>query len=463
LTVPPQFPYDATMPTEWSLGTFPREDTVTPRSLLRIAIPLFALVVIGASASAADNAVLLAAPSPEGSVTWSLADVTSTALKHHPLILQSGADVAAAVARKGQAQSAWYPSVNLSAGYARARAFTPTANQNVTAPNEFARGDLYWMLYDFGRTGASVDRADANAGIIRENAVTTREDVVFVATVAFYNVLRAEKTLEFQRENLRQQESLYRQASAFFEAGVRAKIDVARAEANLYDARAQLSQAENGLRVARITLLQRIGVDGPAGFQLAGNLTELAIPGTFQDWIAEAERNRPELRALVEKERAATESLRLARAGYLPFLVGTAGYGYGAEEVPLQENYGLSVTLNYPLFSGFQTREQAKEALATISSVRYEFMETKRRVRLEVEVSAYGVQEAKERLGARQKQREASEENLRLATARYEVGAGDIIEMTDAQAQMVRSETDTINTAFDFAVSHASLLRAMGR
>jgi TolC family type I secretion outer membrane protein len=396
-------------------------------------------------------------------VTWSLADVTSTALKNHPLILQSESDVAAAVARKGQAQSAWYPSVDLSTGYARLRTFSPTSNRNTTTPNEFVRGDLHWMLYDFGRTGASVDRADANAAISRENAATTREDVVFVATVAFYNVLRAEKTLEFQRENLRQQEALYQQASAFYEAGVRAKIDVVRTEANLYDARAQLSQAENGLRVARITLLQRIGADGPAGFQLAGALPELSLPGTLQDWVAEAERNRPELRALVEKERAATESLRLARAGYLPFLVGTAGYGYGAEEVPLQPTYGLSVTLNYPLFSGFQTREQAKEALATISSTQYEFIETKRRVRLQVEVSAYGVQEAQERLSARRKQRDASEENLRLATARYEVGAGDIIEMTDAQAQMVRSETDTINTAFDFAVSHASLLRAMGR
>ena len=434
-----------------------------PRALIRIAVPLFALVVIGASAVAADNAVVPPSPSPEGSVTWSLSDVTSTALKNHPLILQADADVAAAVARKGQAQSAWYPSVNLSTGYTRLRAFSPAANQFLTTPNEFARGDLNWMLYDFGRTGASVDRADANAAVSRENAATTREDVAFVATVAFYNVLRAEKTLEFQRENLRQQESLYRQASAFYEAGVRAKIDVVRAEANLYDARAQVSQAENGLRVARITLLQRIGVDGPAGFQLTGTLPEFSLPGTLQDWVAEAERNRPELRALVEKERAATESLRLARAGYLPFLVGTAGYGYGAEEAPLQENYGLAVTLNYPLFSGFQTREQTKEALATISSTQYEFIETKRRVRLQVEVSAYSVQEAQERLSARKKQRDASEENLRLATARYEVGAGDIIEMTDAQAQVVRSETDTINTAFDFAVSHASLLRAMGR
>ena len=436
---------------------------MTSRALIRIAAPLLVLAAIGTSARAADNAVVPPGISPEGGVTWSLADVTSMALKNHPLILQSDADAAAAVARKGQARSAWYPSVDLSAGYSRVRSFSATSDRNVTTVNEFARGDLRWMLYDFGRTGASVDRADADAAASRENAVTTRENVAFVATVAFYNVLRAEQTLEFQRENLRRQESLYRQASAFYEAGVRAKIDVARAEANLYDAGAQLSQAENGLRTARITLLQRIGVDGPAGFRLSGTLPEVSLPGALQDWVAEAERNRPELRALVEKERAAAESLRLARAGYLPFLVGTAGYGYGAEEAPLQPNYGLSVTLGYPLFSGFQTREQAKEALAAISSARYELIEAKRRVRLEVEVSSYSVQEARERLSARKKQRDASAENLRLATARYEVGAGDIIEMTDAQAQMVRSETDTVNTAFDFAVSYASLLRAMGR
>ena len=436
---------------------------MTPRALVRIAVPLLALAAIAAPARAADNAAVPPAPTPKASVTWTLPDVTAMALKDHPLVLQSDANVAAAAARKGQAQSAWYPWVDLSTGYSRVRTYSATTNRNTTVPNEFLQGNLNWMLYDFGRTGASVDRADALAAVSRENAVTTREDVAFVATVAFYNVLRAEKTLEFQKENLRQQESLYRQASAFYEAGVRAKIDVVRAEANVYDARAQLSQAENGLRVARVTLLQRIGVDGPAGFRLSGALPEFSLPGTLEEWVAEAQRNRPELRALVEKERAATESLRLAKAGYLPFLAGSAGYGFAAEEAPLQENYALAVSLNYPLFSGFQTREQTREALATISSTQYEFIETKRQVRLQVEVSAYSFQEAQERLSARKKQRDAAEENLRLATARYEVGAGDIIEMTDAQAQMVRSQTDTINTAFDFAVSHASLLRAMGR
>jgi outer membrane protein len=183
----------------------------------------------------------------------------------------------------------------------------------------------------------------------------------------------------------------------------------------------------------------------------------------MEDWVAEAEANRPELHALLEKERSATESLRLAKAGYLPYLAGTAGYGYGSDHFPVDQNYGLAVTLNYPIFSGFLTREQVKEADATISSVRYEIADARRRTRLEVQRSAYSVQEAKERLVARRKQRDASDENLRLATARYEVGAGDIIEISDAQTQKVNADTETVLTAFDYAVSHASLLRAMGR
>jgi outer membrane protein len=441
-----------------------RQEDPVSRTIRYVPIAtLFFLASVAAPSAGADYPPVITAGPAAPAVVWTLEDVTDIALRNHPLVKAADADTVAAEARKGQAQSAWYPSVDLSIGYTRQRSFNATRDENVTTPNQFAQANLNWMLYDFGRTGATVGRADALAAAIRETAVTTRDDVVFVAKVAFYNVLRTQKTMEFQRENLRQRESLLRQATAFYEAGVRARIDVARAEANLYDARARVSQAENDLRVARITLLQRIGVDGPPEFGLSGQLPEMKLPGTLPDWIAEAEQNRPELRTLLEQERAATEALRLANAGYLPFLLGTAGYGYGAEEVPLQQNYGLAVTLNYPLFSGFQTREQVKEASATISSTRYQITEAKRRVRLEVERSAYGVQEAQERLEARKKEREASEENLRLATARYEVGAGDIIEMTDAQAQMVQSDTETINSAFDYAVSHASLLRAMGR
>jgi outer membrane protein TolC len=156
-------------------------------------------------------------------------------------------------------------------------------------------------------------------------------------------------------------------------------------------------------------------------------------------------------------------ALRAARFGHNPILTGNGGYGYAAEEMPLEQNYAVTVQLSVPVFTGFLTRQQVAEAQANVESARHAVTDFRRLVRLQVEQAALSVRAASERSDARRKEKEASEENLRLATGRYEVGAGDIIEMIDAQVQMARSDTDWIDALYDTSVSIASLLRAMGR
>ncbi len=421
------------------------------------------LAALAAAAGAADNAALSPSGTSASAVTWTLEQVAAIAVSHHPLVRQADAQTAAAAARRGQAESAWYPFIDLSTGVSRTRAFSVQAQRSATVRSEFLQADLSVVLTDFGRTRTDVNRAAALVSASREDGTSVREDVGYNAKVAYFNVLRAVRSLEVSRETLRQRESLLRQAQAFYEAGIRAKIDAIRAEASLYDARAQLTQAENNLRVARITLLNRMGIEGPADYILTDSLASEKIPGTIADWVAEAEKNRPELKSLREQERAAAYSVRYARGGYLPSLTGSAGYGYAAEDMPLQENYLLGVTLTYPLFSGFLTREQVREALASLASIRHGLTDSRRQVRLQVEQAGYGVGEAAERIVARTKERDASEENLRLATARYEVGVGDIIEMIDAQVQMTTADTAAIDAQYDYSVSLATLLRAMGR
>ncbi len=435
---------------------------MTARAPNRIAPPLLFLLLIGASA-AADNAALPAAAVSPAPVVWTVDQVVEIAVRSHPLVRQAEADTDAAAARKGQAESPRYPFATLSAGSSRVRAFSAQAGRSITTPNGFLRGDLSLLLTDFGRTSASVDRSAALLSASRAAGATVREDVAFAAKVAFFDVLRAGRSLAVKRETLRQRESLLKQAQAYFEAGIRARIDVARAEANLYDARAQLSQAENDVRVSKIVLLNRMGVDGPADFLLAESPAVESLPGPLPDRIAEAERDRPELKALRERERAAAQAVRFARGGHLPALAGTAGFGYAADEAPLEPGYNVGVTLSVPIFSGFLIREQVKEAEAALAAVRHQLADARRQVLLQVEQAAYGVSEAAERIEARKKEREASDENLRLATARYEVGAGDIIEMIDAQVQMTRADTAAIDAQFDHSVSVASLLRAIGR
>jgi outer membrane protein len=396
-------------------------------------------------------------------IVWIMDDVVEIAVSRHPLVGRADAETAAAVARKGQAESGYYPSINLSTGYIRSRAFSSTTNQSTTDSTRFVEGTVSQILTDFGRTRAGANRAGSLVSATAESGESTRQNVAFVAKIAYFDVLRGQKIVDVGHETLKQRESLLSQAQAFYEAGVRARIDVARAEANLYQARAEMTTALNDLQVARITLLSRMGIDGPTDFRLAEALPAITVPGNLESWVAEAEADRPELREIRESERAAEFGLRAARANYFPVLTGAGGYGYAAEDFPLAQNYNISVLLNFPLFTGFLTREEVKEAQASLDSTRFAATNLRRLVRLEVERAALSVREASERLEARRKQQDAAGENLRLARERYQVGAGDIIEMIDAQVQMTQAEVAVIEAAYDSYISKVTLQRAIGR
>jgi outer membrane protein len=399
-------------------------------------------------------------------ILWNMDNVVAIALSRHPLVGQADAETTAAIARKGQAESGYYPTIGLSTGYSRNRVSVSSfggEDRSTTVSSRFVEGTVSQILTDFGRTRAGANRAGSLVSAAAESGKSTRHDVAFAAKVAYFSVLRAQRIVEVRRETLSQRESLLTQAQAFYEAGVRARIDVVRAEANLYQARAELTAALNDLQVTRVTLLNRMGVDGPKDFHLTDTLAVVTVTGDLGSWVAEAEADRPELRSIRERERAAEFGLRAARANYYPVLTGTGGYGYAAEDFPLAQNYTIGVLLDFPLFSGFLTREEVKEAQASLDSTRYAATDLGRLVRLEVEQAALSVREAAERFEARRKEQEASGENLRLARERYKVGAGDIIEMIDAQVQMTQADTAVIQALYDSSISAATLLRAIGR
>ena len=417
----------------------------------------------GAEGGAASPPLPATDNAPGARTVWDLENVVGIALANHPLVHQADDETAAAAARKGQAGALYYPTVSLSTRYSEFEGFSSSTGRSFSTSAVNAGGNLSQVITDFGRRRAGLRRADSLLSASRETGKVTREEVAFRAKVAYFNILRARRILSVNRETVSQREALLRQAQAFYEAGIRARIDVARAEANLYQARAELTRAENELRVARITLLNRMGIDGPREFDLVDALATETFPGTTGDWVREAEENRPELLALVYRLRAAESALQAARAEHLPFLTANGGYGYSNEDFPLKKTHNISLLFEVPVFTGFLTSERVREAEATVSSARHAVTDERRRIRLEVEAGALSMEESRERIAAREKELEASGENLRLATGRYEVGAGDIIEMIDAQVQSTRADTGHIDALYDYSVSVAALLRAIGR
>lgn len=397
-------------------------------------------------------------------VRWGLGEVLSTALKNHPLVGQADAEVRAAEARRGQVASGRLPQVSANAAASMLESKSSLTGEYDTYNTSNVQGAVSQLLTDFGRTSASVDRAGNLAAAAGESARWSRVEVVYNAAVAYFNVLRAVNLQNVSRETVRQRETLQKQAQAFFEAGLKARIDLVRAEANLYQARADAAGADHEASTARLVLLNQMGIDGPAEFELDDPPRFLEAAGTTEDWIREAEENHPDLAALGLQLDAARYARLAADRGNNPTITANGRLGLtGTDDFPVDRAWSVGAQLNWPVFDGYLTRERTAEAEAAVVAAEFALANRRRQVRLLVEQASRSISDATERLAAREKQREAFAENLRLATGRYEAGAADIIEMIDAQVQMTVAETNVVETRFDWALAVASLYRALGR
>ncbi len=406
------------------------------------------------------------APVPDSAmpVRWGLGEVVVTALASHPLIGQADAGARAAAARREQATSVRLPQVAATAAWNWGEVRSPTSGDQQTSSTTSVRGTVSQLLADFGRTGASLARAGDLAAAAAQSARSTRVEVIFAAEVAYFNVLRAVNLQAVRRETVRQREALQRQAQAFFDAGLKARIDVVRAEANLFQARADAARSEHDVRTARLILLNRMGVDGPVDFELAGAPAMVEAAGTREDWLREADEQHPDLGDLRLQLAAARNNRLFVRRGDNPSITAGGSLGWsGTDELPADRAWSVGAQLSVPVFNGRLTRQQTAEAEAQIIAAEFALGDRRRQIRLEIEQAEQAMQDAAEQLAASDKAREAFAENLRLATGRYEAGAADIIEMIDAQVQMTTAETNLVQARFDQGTALATLYRALGR
>jgi outer membrane protein TolC len=175
----------------------------------------------------------------------SLDEAIRTALKINPQAVISRESETAADAKARGALSAYYPQLSIGVDWNKGRSFL-TAVESIK-PTEVTTGslNLRQTIYDFGHTAGVVDAARNIKKAETEMVAVTGKNIVFRVRAAFFRSLAADKQVLSVRSSVKDRAELFRQSQEFFKEGIRARIDVAKAEANLYAARTLLSQAEN--------------------------------------------------------------------------------------------------------------------------------------------------------------------------------------------------------------------------
>jgi outer membrane protein len=173
---------------------------------------------------------------------------------------------------------------------------------------------------------------------------------------------------------------------------------------------------------------------------------------------------RAELQQVAALKSAANGNLTSAKSSYLPILSGVASIGYADRDFPPTGNvWGVGLNLTVPLFSGFSSVEQVREATAAVNSIEARQNNLKLQIIKEVESAWFGGNDAAARMVSTQKEVDAANESKSLAEGRYQEGIGSIIEVTDAQSQTLDAQTANIQAKFDYYTALARLDRAVGK
>ncbi len=395
----------------------------------------------------------------------SLEQALRVALERHPRLGQARAATRVAGARADQALSGYLPQVRGTASYRRTEA--QVRGNGIVGQNLYlAELSASQLIYDFGQTSGRYRAASSNLEALQQNETVTRQEVTLAVKNAYLQAHAQKALLDVSRETLANQLRHLAQVEGFVEVGTRPRIDLVQAQSDVESARLSLVNTENAYAVARAQLAQAMGLEVPADFEVSDQgLAPVAEEGAASaDLFRLAIANRAELKAQAALTRSQEQTLRAVKGAYGPTLSVSTGIAEsGPAPDSLSWSWNAQATLNWNLFQGGLTRAQVAEAHANLDSVTLQTASLRQQIFVEVEQARLGVRAAKQALSTADKLVANTRERLNLAEGRYQVGAGSILELADAQLALTTAQAQRVQADYMLSAARAALTKALGR
>jgi len=413
---------------------------------------------------------LAPAPVQAEETELSLDQVVEIALKRNPGIVSSEQQMEGARARVTQNTAAYWPQVSGVASYDRLH--TPILGSTTSFSNPVKRDfnnynaklSASQYLYDFGQTTGLVEESRQNLSASREGLASTLADVLQQVKKAYYEVLKNQRLVDVALETLNSREKHLEQATAFYQVGLRPKIDMVRAELDVANARQSLIQARFNRDIAFVNLENVLGgrpVSGPYRVQDATGRP--LRPKQLEPLVEEALKARSEVLQLEAQIRAAEAHLHSSQGKYWPSLTSVARYGLENTEFPLSESWQVGAQMSWSIFNGFQTQGEVAEGKARIKQTRAQLEQVRLQVIQQVSQAYLGLDSAEQSIVTAEVTVRQAQENMDLAEGRYRTGVGDAIENTDAQVSLTSAKNTLVQARYIYLQVLVDLDRAMGR
>ena len=339
-------------------------------------------------------------------------------------------------------------------------------------PHLSVGADLSYPLFNGGAVKNSVRAAQTRVEAGRATLKAVEGDVFTSAVSAYMDVIRDRSVVELNQNNVKVLQTNLEATRDRFQIGDLTRTDVAQSEARLQLGISQLASAQGKLTGSEATYRQVIG---HAPGQLAPPPPLPPLPTTADEAVRIALANNPDLVAGGRTLMATGYDVRVAEAGRLPTLSGVlsgtyvnelngAGNNFFGQPNPstgTQTTAGLSSRV--PIFQGGLPGARVREAQALQGQAQEQLIGTERAVVQAARAAFANYEAAQKAIQANTVAVQANELALEGNRAEQSVGTRTIIEVLNAEQELLNSQVALVSAKRDAYVAGFQLLNVMGQ
>ncbi len=302
-----------------------------------------------------------------------------------------------------------------------------------------------------------------------------KQDIVFRTTEYYYAVLNNEEVLKVRQENVRYNSKLLETIEEKNRLGSIPIADVYAQQVQLGNAELQLIQAENIYENSKSALLNYLALDVLEEYLFINEMmdgadvnTDMYMKefGAIEAMVNDALQNRFDYKSQKLAVESAQSGITMARGGIFPQLSGTYSYGSSATSLDnlfTRRSTSVGLTLSIPIFSNFNVDTRIQSAQIFAINAEEDLAALERQIKIDIKQGYLDLLAAKKNLDVTNKNVISAAENRRINTERYNLGAGNIVQLVQADRDYVQALSNNINALFSFFTSRDKLLNSLGK
>lgn len=399
---------------------------------------------------------------------YSLQEAIEAAIMSNPEIMQAQYNTEAIQFEREQAQSLYYPTVDIEASAGIRRLENNTRRNLGIADNELypveAQGTVDWTAFDFGRRRGEVLRQAARVDGASLRVVERSEFIALQVTRQYLDMLLQQRIVAASQDNRAFHQALVNDLAQGVEQESISVADLQQAEERLQSAIVREEEAKESFAVAQNSLRRLAGLTVYNG-TLPADMSS-SLPSSREQAIGMARTDNPLVREAQADVDAAHGLIMSAKGEYYPTIgvdfrgrIGEDIDGFAGETNDLQAR----VYMRWNLADGGLKRARYQEMVHRASQARYALHERTRQAE-EDAANAWTAMEAQQNIGrALTRQSEVTDDLLLSYRSQFDVGRRSLLDVLDAQNTRYNTQVRLETSRFSQLFAQYQVLAATNR